>query len=250
MTDINVKRYFPDQLRSANMTTITAHSACEGTAPNSREHILAAIVSGAEYVEIDVRCHEGVLYLSHDEAKDPFGCVSFDDFLALVAPYPTLFVNCDVKTEGLLDKVAESAARYGMAHRILFTGQCNSDGEKIRELGAALWHSLWRLKNAETEEGIRQINEAQIREAISFCLKTECPYINLDKRIVNEENIALAKASGLDFSVWTVDEEDTIRMLLEKRVANITTRKPILALRLRDEIQGTPEENGLVPTAQ
>ena len=246
----DVKRYFPHQIRAVGMTTITAHSACEGTAPNSREHILAAIASGAEYVEIDVRCHEGLLCLSHDEAKEPLGCVSFDDFLALVAPYPTLFVNCDVKTGGLLDKVAESAASYGMAHRILFTGQCNSDGERIRELGAALWHSLWRLKNAETEEGIRQINEAQIREAISFCLETKCPYINLDKRIVNEENIALAKSSGLDFSVWTVDEEDTIRMLLEKRVANITTRKPALALHLRDEIQGTPEENGLVPTEQ
>jgi fructose-1,6-bisphosphatase/inositol monophosphatase family enzyme len=36
-------------------------------------------------------------------------------------------------------------------------------------------------------------------------------------------------------------------MLLKKRVANITTRKPSLARRLRDEIQGTPEENGLLP---
>ena len=242
-----IKRYSPNQLKAANMTTITAHSACEGTAPNSKEHILAAIASGAEYVEIDVRCHEGLLYLSHDEAKEPLKCVTFDTFLKLVAPYPTLFVNCDVKTEGLLDQVIESAARYGMAHRILFTGQCNLDGEKISSLGGYLWHSLWRLKNADTDEGIKQLNEAQIREAVKFCLETDCPYINLDKRIVNEENITFVQENGLNYSVWTVDEEETMRMLLEKRVANITTRKPLLALRLRDEIQGSPEENGLLP---
>ena len=40
------KRYSPQMIRSAGLTTITAHSACEGTQPNSREHILAAIASG------------------------------------------------------------------------------------------------------------------------------------------------------------------------------------------------------------
>ena len=242
-----IKRYSPNQLKAAKMTTITAHSACEGTEPNSREHILAAIASGAEFVEIDVRCHNGLLYLSHDLPEEPTKCVSFDTFLKLVAPHPSLFVNCDVKTEGLLEQVIESAARYGMAHRILFTGQCNSDGEKISSLGGYLWHSLWRLKNADTEEGIKALNENQIREAVRYCLDTNCPYINLDKRIVNEDNIDFVQANGLNYSVWTVDDEDQMRMLLKKRVANITTRKPSLALRLRDEIQGTPEENGLLP---
>lgn len=241
------KRYSPNQLRSVNMTTITAHSACEGTEPNSREHILAAIASGAEFIEIDVRYDGEQLYLSHDEPEDPSKCVRFDTMLRLVAPYPTLFVNCDVKTEGLLELVIDSAKRYGMAHRILFTGQCNGEGEKIASLGGYLWHSLWRLKNADTEEGIKALNEAQVRDAVEFCKKTSCPYINLDKRIVNEENLDYVQANGLNYSVWTPGEEELLRFLLKKRVANITTREPLLALRLRDEIQGTPEENGLLP---
>ena len=103
------KRYSPALIRSANMTTITAHSACEGTAPNSREHILAAIASGAEYIEIDVRYDGEHLYLAHDLPEDPSKCVKFETLLQLIAPYPSLCVNCDVKTEGLLELVTDAA---------------------------------------------------------------------------------------------------------------------------------------------
>ena len=43
-------RYSKAQFRSVGMTLITAHSGCEGTAPNSIDHILAAIYSGAEMI--------------------------------------------------------------------------------------------------------------------------------------------------------------------------------------------------------
>ena len=33
-------------------TIITAHSGCEGTAPNSMDHILTALSCGAEMLEI------------------------------------------------------------------------------------------------------------------------------------------------------------------------------------------------------
>lgn len=243
----DVKRYSPAEIRRAGLTTITAHSACEGTAPNSREHILAAIASGAEYIEIDVRYDGEQLYLSHDEPESSAACVKFETLLSLIAPYPTLFVNCDVKTDGLLEMICAAAKRYNMGHRVLFTGQCNHRSEECKVLGADLWHSLWRLKNADTEEGIKQLNEAQIREAVAYCKKTNCPYINLDKRIVTAENLAFVKENGLDYSVWTADDEDLIRFLLTHRVANITTRKPRLALKLRDEIQGSPESRGLLP---
>ena len=120
---MNAKRYSPAEIRRAGLTTITAHSACEGTEPNSREHILAAIASGAEYIEIDVRYDGEQLYLSHDEPEDPSKCVKFETLLQLIAPIPTLFVNCDVKTDGLLELVMAAANRYHMGHRILFTGQ-------------------------------------------------------------------------------------------------------------------------------
>ena len=45
----------------------------------------------------------------------------------------------------------------------------------------------------------------------------------------------------------SAEEEARLRPLLAKRVESVSTCDPALALRLRDELQGTPEENGLFP---
>ena len=47
-----MKRYSPAEVWAEGKTVITAHSGCEKTAPNSREHILAAIASGAEIIVV------------------------------------------------------------------------------------------------------------------------------------------------------------------------------------------------------
>ena len=244
------KRFFPRDIRESGLTTITAHSACEGTAPNSREHIVAAISSGAEYIEVDIRYDGELLYLAHDESEPSSECVKLSTLFELIAPYPTIFVNCDVKTDGLLELVHDLAALYGVENRILFTGCCNHRPTECAALGADLWHSLFFLRRGANDAEIKEFNEGQIREAVEYCKKTNCPYINLSYRLVNEENIAYVKKNGLDYSVWTVDDEEMIRFLLEQHVANITTRKPVLALKLRSEIQGSPESHGLKPYDQ
>ena len=124
----SVLRYTDRQIRSVGLTVITAHSGCEGTPPNSREHILAAIASGAEMLEVDIREKNGLLYLSHDEGVDPAACVSFEELLDLISPVPALRVNCDVKTDGLIEPVMAAATAKGQGRRILFTGQCNHQG--------------------------------------------------------------------------------------------------------------------------
>ena len=242
----DIKRYSPMQLRKANMTTITAHSGCEGTNPNSREHILAAIGSGAEYIEIDVRYDGEELYLWHDKLENTADCLKFDTLLRLVAPYPTLFINCDIKEDGILSLVVEAAKRYSMAHRVLFTGCVAHRHAECEVLGTEFWHNLHKLK-ATDEEELGQLSEAQLRDTVARCKEIGCDCINSDKRLVNAESIAYVKENGLNFSVWTADSEARIRFLLEHRVANITTRNPSLALKLRNEIQGSPESQGLLP---
>mgnify|MGYP003300200603 CR=1 FL=1 len=63
----------------------------------------------------------------------------------------------------------------------------------------------------------------------------------------SKSGLTYLRERGMDFSAWTVDDEATLRALLEMGITNITTRKPVLALRLRDEIQGTPASHGLLP---
>ena len=57
--------------------------------------------------------------------------------------------------------------------------------------------------------------------------------VNIDKRMLTDRMLCNASR----FSVWTVNDEDTLRRLLSAGVRNITTRNPLLALRLRSEIQ-------------
>ena len=60
-----MNRYSAAEIFAQGKTVITAHSACEGTLPNSREHVLAAIASGAEMIDVDVRMDDnGALYMS------------------------------------------------------------------------------------------------------------------------------------------------------------------------------------------
>ena len=230
-------RYSKEQLRSKGLTLITAHSGCEGTAPNSLDHILAAISSGAEMIEVDIRAHGDLLYLSHDVAEDPAACVSFETFLELISPVPDLRVNCDVKTDGLITPVMEAARRYGVAQRMTFTGACNHQNDLIVAQGGSLWPSLWPCGD----------NETAVKHACDAFQGVGEPILNLHYSMISESGLAYLRERGMDFSAWTVDDEAVIRELLRKGITNITTRKPVLALRLRDEIQGTPRSRGLLP---
>lgn len=229
-------RYTPAQLRSAGMTIITAHSGCEGTPPNSVEHIRAALASGAEMIEVDVRADGDRLYLSHDVAEDPAACVSFETFMQLIADTPALRVNCDVKTDGLILPVMEVAKRYGQGWRIVFTGQCNHRADLIRDAGGELWVSMW--PGGDHEAAVRASADAN---------QGVIDVLNVHYGMISEASCAYIRERGMDFSAWTVDDEAALRTLLTMGITNITTRKPCLALALRDELQGTPAARGLLP---
>ena len=207
-------------------TIVTAHSGCEGTAPNSMDHIRTALGTGAEMLEIDIRRSDGgLLYLSHDRPDaEPGNCVLFADFLDVLKESPAVRVNCDVKEDGLAAAVMEEANRRGMAGQIVFTGSCMGEEALIREAGGEFWYSIW---DREDFEG-----------AVKSLLKTGAKVLNLPCRFVTAENKARMDSLGLGFSCWTADSEEEIARLLTLGVYNVTTRKPRLALRLREEIQG------------
>ena len=97
-----MKRYSPAEVLKLGKTVITAHSGCEATAPNSIDHVKAAIASGAEIIEFDVRMAEGTLVLSHDVPEKPEECPTLRRAFELIAPEENLFMNIDVKTVNLL----------------------------------------------------------------------------------------------------------------------------------------------------
>lgn len=203
-------------------TIITAHSGCEGTAPNSMDHIRTALSCGSEMLEIDIREQNGLLYLSHD-LGDPARCVAFGDFLDLLKEKPAVRVNCDVKTDGLAAAVMREANARDMAGQIVFTGSCMGEEALIGREGGEFWYSIWDFGDFEP--------------ALASMAGSGARILNMPYRFATEETLARTKALGIGFSCWTADSEDEIRRLLRLGVYNITTRHPLLALRLREEIQ-------------
>lgn len=214
---------------AAGKTVITAHSGCEGTEPGSKENILSALSSGAEMLEVDVRKHGDLLFLSHDECDNPEGHTTLDFVFGELAKNPQMRINCDVKTTELIAPVMELAKKHGVENAIVFTGMCNHEYEDINKYGGELWYSMWPWMGELSEE---------IEKAVSYCKEISCPVINPHYSMITDETFALLEQNGIRFSAWTADDEAEIRRLLKLGVINITTRKPVLALKLRDEIQG------------
>jgi len=219
-----MKRHSLAELIALGKTIITAHSACEGTAPNSIEHIKAAIACGAEIIEFDVRMAEGALVLSHDVPENPAECPALCEAFALIAPEENLFMNIDVKTEGLIEPVMELAKEYGLCERIIFTGACNSDRALALSLGGDMWRSMWPGQD--------------ISDGIAANKEDGSPFLNVAYCMITEENNKELCDEGFGFSAWTVDKEYFLRLFLKMGIANITTRNPVRAMELRKEIQG------------
>ena len=216
-------RYDYRELISRGITIITAHSGCEGTEPNSRDHLKAAIASGAEMLEVDVREKDGLLYLSHDENADPASCVPLSECFEMVAAEENLCMNLDLKTEGLVSPVLEMAGKYHLNSRIIFTGSCNDRRAEALAGGADMWRSMW--PGDKVEDGIA----ANIADG--------SPALNVYFKMITPEYDAALRAHGFGFSAWTVDKEEDIARFLKAGIRNITTRQPVLALKLREELQ-------------
>ena len=218
-------RYAPKDLLIQGKTVITAHSGCEGKPDNSIEHIEAAIASGAEMIEVDVRqAADGSLYLSHDVPADIGMCPLLKEVFERVAQAENMEMNLDVKTEGLIVPVMALAREYGLEKRIVFTGACNADRALANALGAEMWRSAW--PGDSIPEGIEAIKA------------DGSPYLNVYFGLITEEYDRALREAGRGFSAWTVNDETNLRRFLEMGISNITTRMPVLALKLRKEIQG------------
>ncbi|MBQ3490593.1 MAG: glycerophosphodiester phosphodiesterase [Clostridia bacterium] len=219
-----MERYSPAEIMAMGKTVITAHSGCEKTPPNSREHVLAAIASGSEMIEVDVRMAGGELRLAHDVPEDPSSCVTLRECFALIAPEENLHMNIDVKTDGLLEAVMSLAKEFSLTHRIIFTGACNDDRALALSLGGDMWRSMWPGQ--------------EIADGIAANQKDGSPFLNVAYCMITEENNKKLRESGFGFSAWTVDKEYFLRLFLRMGISNITTRNPVLAMKLRKEIQG------------
>lgn len=203
-------------------TMITAHAGAEDTTANTLESLRTLLTIGADAVEVDVRKVEGTLILSHDAPKEGKACATLREALALLKTVPHVMMNIDIKAAGLIPDILELARTSSIADRLLMTGDVGQDDYPVIMANEIpLWLNHYLLPMHEWP------NPVQGAEKLGFY------FVNIDKRMLTENMLRQADR----FSVWTINDEETLRRLLTAGVKNITTRKPLLALRLRSEIQ-------------
>lgn len=210
---------------------ITAHSGCEGTPDNSLAHVKTAIESGADAFEIDIHMGENnTLILSHDIPTGSESIPTLAEAFRLAAEHPSICINCDVKEENIKLPVLTLAKEYGLVSRIVFTGSYNM--EEIRDIAhsdADWWINVWNASDKEVDSAFARYAE----------LSNVYRVFNIHHGMLTPEYAARASAAGYSFSVWTVNDEDTLRRMMAcPCVCNITTRIPRLALAIRKEIFG------------
>ena len=224
---------------------ITAHSGADGFQDNSLSYVRYALVSGADYLEVDVRRGaDGRLMLGHDAANSALP--SLEEVFSLLAETPRMGINCDLKEPGLEEAVCALTEAKGLRGRVLLTGTVDMRRWAARpELHetAALW--------ANIEELLPDFDKAQLKdpacreqaaeEAVRLCRELGIDTVNSWYGLADEAFLERFRRAGIALSLWTVNEEEALRRYLRAGVKSITTRKLKLALGLREEARVNSE---------
>ena len=211
---------------------ITAHSGCSGTPANSMEYIEKACTLPIAALELDIRRHPGgELLLTHDPIADA-PLVRLEDAFAYLRD-KDICINCDLKEYGLEADIMEAAQRCGVARdRIIFTGSVTNARTFLQEnKDACVMINPEELIPAFYAD-IRSAKEQTMQPLLAVCKESGYSVINIDFRVMDDALYKMCMEAGIVVSAWTADREEDIRCLCEKKVLNITTNQPELALEI------------------
>lgn len=224
---------------------ITAHSGCEGKPDNSEAHIRAAAASGADVLEIDVRRVQGDLLLTHNEPEDPASCVSLKECFRLVKELSgQIRINCDLKHEGLERDVLALAEQEKMQGRIILTGTVAPELLKTMPewvmVSMNVENLLPGVYEAAEARGELRMTEEEETLLLEKARRYGVSSLNMNYRYFHRDLWQKMADAGIAFSLWTANDEETIRRLLAYDLENLTTRMPVFACRMRAELAGNP----------
>ena len=199
---------------------------------------------GYRYLETDVHLSaDGVLYAFHDDnllartgVNANFGDLSAREIDALlvderapiprfddvVTTWPHARLNVDTKSDATVLPLIASVRRHGLLDRICI-GSFVDRRVKLcrRELGPDLCTSMGQLEAARLVMAAKHLADPSL-------LTAQCAQLPL-KRVVpvaTPELIAFAHDCGIQVHVWTIDDPDDMRYLLDADVDGIMTDRP------------------------
>ncbi len=239
----------------AHRGLVSREDAGHGVVENSFAAIAAAHAAGVRYVESD--CHvtrDGTVVLFHDEdlsrvTGDPRAVagVSTRELEALMATrgglvtlqqaldaFPTLRFNLDVKADAAADPVGRIVGRHGA--RVLLTSF--SDDRRLAALRAAD-RTRGSIRPA-TSGGVTTIrrlltavtmhSRRRAAKALAGIDALQIPERHGRVRVLSRRLVDVAHALDVEVHVWTVNEPDDMRRLVEAGVDGVVTDRADLAL--------------------
>jgi glycerophosphoryl diester phosphodiesterase len=240
----------------AHRGLVTPADAAHGVAENSFAAVAAAHAAGCDYVESD--CHltaDGVVVLFHDDnlsrvTGDPrkiadVGVRELETLMAdrgglITLPqaldaFPRLRFNLDVKAATAAAPVGRLVAAH--ADRVLLTSFSDDRRREALEAARAAGAGIRPATSAGTTTSTRVLGALAVRSrrllrrALSDVDALQVPERRGPVRIVSPRFIAAAHENHVEVHVWTVNEPDDMRRLVEMGVDGVVTDRADVAIR-------------------
>jgi len=226
----------------------------------------AAVDVGARYLETDVHAtRDGVIVVAHDPdlarccgGRGFINQASFDEIQRLDAGYaftrdgaefpfrgkglrvprlievliafPNAFLNIDLKPEdvsitaAVLKAIDEAKAR----RRVLLASEHQNRLDEIRAMAPGIPTSLGYLEIAAFMQALAAHDDSYRPRGDALQIPPE--YYSW--KLVTAETVAMAHHHGIEMHIWTLNDEPSMRAMIELGVDGIMSDFPDLALRV------------------
>ncbi|PLJ77171.1 MAG: hypothetical protein B7L53_07675 [Thermofilum sp. NZ13] len=224
---------------------LTGHRGAEALAPeNTLPSFLKALECGATGIEFDVRrTLDGVAVIAHDDELDRVAGVNlkvsesrYSDLQKVrvggLARVPTLrevlalakgrlYVDIEIKVQGVEEEVAEALRELDMLDEALVTSFLPAPLEKLRKL--------------EPQLDIGVLVEEWDDEYLDIARRLGAVAILPSHEILTRDLVAKIKREGYSVITWTVNSLEEAERLVEMGVDGIITDNPCLLKPIREK---------------
>lgn len=202
--------------------TITAHTGCMDTKPNTIESIITGFNSGADIVEIDVRFNKNnEPVLSHDIINDNINYTTLSQAFDLLKKYSNKKMNIDIKEFGNIKSIQTLAESKSVTNQIFLTGIEEDSAPLVKSNCPNIPYYL----NFSKKSGMTKF-ESYIKFLIDKTKTSGAIGINLNKESCNDKLIERFRKEQLLVSLWTVSDTVKDKVYLDMDVDNITCKNP------------------------
>ncbi|MFE5322377.1 glycerophosphodiester phosphodiesterase [Paenibacillus sp. NPDC056579] len=221
---------------------IGAHTGCDNTPYNTVESFMEGIRLGADVIEVDLRvARDGTVVLLHDDSPylheydyedlnslpvrsrisplyERLEIVRLADVLPIAKQYGVQ-LNLDLKTTDAIEPCIRLVREHEMAGQVYITG--SSDGMTSRNGDFRVVFNTATKLTPEESASYSLFAEKVCREGV------EGRYygLNMHHATCRREVIELAHRNGLAVWVYTVNDPDTMKQLIESGVDAMTTKE-------------------------